>query len=123
METWETICAFLETLPGTQQDPPGGREVVRVNGKVIAFPAANERSRPPEFPADEAFVVIKVDKFERMALLHDDPQTFFVTSHYESYPGVIVRLRTVDTAQLHELLLEAWKMVAPKRVVREWEES
>jgi hypothetical protein len=122
METWETVCAFLETLPGAKQDPPGGREVVRVHGKVIAFPATNERSRPPEMGEDEEFVVIKVDKFERMALLHDDPQTFFVTPQYESYPGVIVRLHTVDTAHLHELLLAAWKMVAPRRVVRGWEE-
>ncbi|NUM48167.1 MAG: hypothetical protein HUU38_25960 [Anaerolineales bacterium] len=56
-----------------------------------------------------------------MLLIYYDPQSLFVTPHYESYPGVIVRLRTVDTAHLHELLLEAWKTVAPKQVVREWE--
>jgi hypothetical protein len=61
MRTWETVCEFLEELPGAERDPPGGREVDRV----------------------------------------------------------IVRLATVQPDRLRELLIEAWRLVAPKRLVRE----
>jgi len=95
MDTWDAVCDFLETLPGAEQDPPGGREVVHVRGKVVAFPARNARSRPSNAEDSEEFVVVKVDPSERAALLHEDPKTFFVTPHYENYPGVIVRLSTI----------------------------
>jgi hypothetical protein len=121
--TWETVCAILEELPGAAQDPPGGREVVRVFGKVVAYPAANERSRPDGYPENEEFVIIKTDYSERAALLQQDPQTFFVTPHYQDYPGVIVRLSRVKPDQLRELLTDAWRMVAPKKLVREMEQK
>lgn len=119
MITWETVCALLEELPGAQQDAPGSREVVRVRGKVVAFPARNERSRPVGYPEGEEFVVVKVDCSERAALLQQDPDTFFVTPHYEGYPGVIVRLATVQPDQLRELLTDAWRLAAPRQWVRE----
>jgi hypothetical protein len=123
MMTWEKICAMLEELPGAAQDPPGGREVVRVFGKVVAYPAANERSRPDGYPENEEFVIIKTDYSERAALLQQDSQTFFVTPHYQDYPGVIVRLSTVKPDQLRELLTDAWRLVAPKRLVRDMEQK
>ncbi len=121
MKTWEDVCEFLETLPGVEQAPPGDREVVRVKGKVLAFPATNARSRPPSSQEDEAFIVVRVDMAEREALLHEDPKSYFVTPHYKTYPGVIVRLSTVNPDHLRELLIESWRLVAPKGVVREWE--
>jgi hypothetical protein len=51
--------------------------------------------------------------------LHEDPETFSVTPHYHTYPGVIVRLATVQADQLRELLTEAWRPVAPRGLVRE----
>jgi hypothetical protein len=86
MMTWETVCEFLEGLPGAEQDPPGGREVVRVRGKVVAYPARNRRSRPADAADHEEFVVVKVDPSERAALLHEDPETFFVTPPVPDLP-------------------------------------
>jgi hypothetical protein len=116
---WETVREFLKTLPGAEPDPSGGRKVVRVRGKVVALPVRNARG----WPADDEFVVVKVDRAEREALLHKDPETFFVTPHYETYPGVIIRLSTVQPDQLRELLIEVWRLVAPKRMVRELKET
>ncbi len=59
----------------------------------------------------------------RAALLAEDPETFFVTPHYQDYPGVIVRLATARPDQLRELLTEAWRLVAPKRLVREFDQG
>lgn len=123
MRSWEAVCEFLEQLPGAEQAPLRGQPAVRVHGKVLAFPALNDRSRPDNASDDEEFVVVKVGLAEREALLQQDPETFFVTPHYAGYPGVIVRLATVQPKQLRELLVEAWRLVAPKRLVRSFDES
>ena len=36
-----------------------------------------------------------------------DPKTFFITDHYLNYPMMIVRLSTVNVANLGELLDDA----------------
>jgi len=44
-----------------------------------------------------------------------------VTPHYQTYPGVIIRLSTVDQDLLKRVLTDGWRLVAPKRLVREWD--
>jgi hypothetical protein len=116
--TWDQVCDVLLALPGTAVDPPGDRRGIRVVGKAVAYMPENERSQPPAFDGDEVLVV-RTDFDERAALIEQDPSVFAFTPHYETYPGVLIRLSRVDDMQLHELLVDAWRMVAPKRLVRE----
>lgn len=124
--TWSRVQAFLGRLPEAEFDPgnvvfPDG--VVRVRGKVIAYPAGGDRGSPPDAMPGEQFLFVKSTPSEREALLQQDPYTFFLTPHYESSRGVIVRLSSVDPDQLEELLVGAWREVAPKRLVREFDTS
>jgi len=122
LRSWIAIREFLmATYPGCEREPEGGREVVRVAGKPLAYLAVNERSRAPGVPANEEFVVVRIDFERREQLLESNPNTFFVTPHYQGYPGVIVRMSTVDQRQLRVLLMDAWRLVAPKRLVRDWD--
>ena len=130
MATWETVCDLLAALPGTEQGLLHDNPAVRVRGKLVAYLPNNRRSRPDHAADHEEFLVVKTDFAERAALLAEDPETFFVTPHYQDYPphyqdypGVIVRLATVRPDQLRELLTEAWRLVAPKRLVRELDET
>ena len=118
MATWETVRNILEDLPGTTFDPPDRMPAVRVNGKLVAYMPDTERSRPEHFGGDDV-LVIRTDFHEREALIQEDAETFAVTPHYRTYPGVLVRIAVVSDDQLRELLLDAWRMVAPKRLVRE----
>jgi hypothetical protein len=68
-------------------------------------------------------LVIRVDYDERAALIHEDPYTFAVTPHYQSYRGVLVRSATIQPDQLRELLTDAWRMVAPTRLIREVDQA
>lgn len=120
LRSWTAVCDFLETFPGCEKETAGDREVVRVAGKVLAYLAANERSRPSGLPANEEFVIVRIDFDRRERLLELNPEAFFVTPHYRNYPGVIVRLSTVDQNELKDLLVDAWRLVAPKRLVRDW---
>jgi hypothetical protein len=122
MATWATVWKVLEALPGTEQGLLHDNPAVRVRGKLVAYLPNNRRSRPDHAADHEEFLVVKTDFAERAALLEEDPETFFVTPHYESYPAVLVRLATVQPDQLQELLTDAWRRVAPKRLVRELDE-
>jgi hypothetical protein len=121
--TWETVWEVLGALPGTEQGRLHDNPAVRVRGKLVAYLPNNSRSRPAHAADHEEFLVVKTDFAERAALLEEDPETFFVTPHYQDYPGVIVRLATVRPDQLRELLTEAWRLVAPRRLLRQLDQA
>ena len=101
-------------LPRAEERPSyNGTAGFRVRGRGLF---ARERE-------DGESVAIKVDLGERRALTAMQPETFVVTPHYENYPWMIVVLATVDPEELRELLTEAWRMTAPKRLREEWDAS
>jgi hypothetical protein len=65
----------------------------------------------------ETLVVRVVDLEDKDALLRSDPDVFFTTPHYDGYAYVLVRLKRVDAAQLGELIEDAWRVSAPKRLL------
>lgn len=54
---------------------------------------------------------------ERNELVRASPDTFFITPHYDGYPAVLVRLSQIDLAELRELVVESWRLCAPKRLL------
>ena len=58
------------------------------------------------------------DLGDREALLQGQPDVFFSTPHYDGYPYVLVRLGAVDPVELSELIEDAWRLRAPKRVIK-----
>ena len=65
----------------------------------------------------ETLVVRVLDLEDKEALLRGDPETFFTTPHYDGYPYVLVRLERIGTGPLGELIEDAWRCMAPKRVL------
>ncbi len=45
------------------------------------------------------------------------PGPSFTTDHYRGYPTVLVRLATVDPGDLRDVLEQAWRLHAPKRLL------
>jgi hypothetical protein len=60
---------------------------------------------------------VKATRQEQAALIAADPDTFGVPAYVGRHGWVTVRLATVDPQELGELLVEAWRMTAPKRLV------
>jgi len=54
-------------------------------------------------------------------LLEAAPETFFEDDHYRGYPAVLVRLDAVETDELSALLQDAWRLVAPKSLVKRFD--
>ena len=111
MPTWEDVVEIGTRLPGVEVGTSFGTPALRVRGKGIC----RLRTNP------DALVLRVSDLGEREALLQGQPEVFFTTSHYDGYPYVLVRLEAADPVELGELLEEAWRLRAAKRVVKAWD--
>ena len=65
-------------------------------------------------------MVVKCDLEEKPFLLEANPTTLFTTPHYDGYGAVLVRLDAVQPDELRELLIDAWLLAAPKKLVAQF---
>ena len=93
-------------LPGVEEGPCYGTPGFRVRGKFLA-----------RLREDGETLVVKCGHDERDLWMQADPKSFFTTDHYRGYPTVLVRLGSVDSAALREVIEQAWRRAAPKRLV------
>ena len=107
--TYDTVREIALTLPGTEEGISYRRPACKVDGKLFA-----------RFHQDGESLVVRVDFEEREHLLNADPEKFFITDHYLNYPYMLVRLAAVRRDQLRDLLLQSWRLAAPKRRVAEF---
>ena len=69
------------------------------------------------FSRDETLMGFAFPKEERAALIASEPQKFMLPKLSDQrYNWVVVRLAAIDDAEMRELVLDAWRMVVPKRV-------
>lgn len=111
--TWSDVVALGLAFPGVELGTSYGTPALRVRKALLC------RLRTEA----DVLVLRVVDMGEREALMHDRPDVFFSTPHYDGYPYVLVRLDVVDSRELAELVEEIWRSRAPKRLVAEYEES
>ncbi len=107
MPSWEDVVEIGTRLPGVEVGTSFRTPALRVRGKGMC----RLRTNP------DALVLRVTDLGEREALLQGQPDAFFTTPHYDGHPYVLVRLEAVDPQELAELLEEAWRLRAPKRLV------
>ena len=69
------------------------------------------------FSRDETLMGFAFPKEERAALIASEPQKFLLPKLSDQrYNWVVVRLAAIDDAEMRELVLDAWRLVVPKRV-------
>ncbi|HEY0473872.1 MAG TPA: MmcQ/YjbR family DNA-binding protein [Kribbella sp.] len=78
--------------------------------------------KKPRVPQPEVLAVRVAGNDEKLALLASDPGKFFTEDHYNGYPAILVRLAAVDEAELRELLTDAWRIQAPKSLVKTFDQ-
>ena len=69
------------------------------------------------FDEAEGVVMLKATREEQVALIAEDPDTFAPSWAGGRFAWVKVKLATVDPGELNELVTEAWRLTAPKRLV------
>jgi hypothetical protein len=69
---------------------------------------------------DETLLGFGFPKEERQALVDSEPAKFLLPGPSDlRYNWAVVRLDAIDEVELRELVLDAWRMVVPKRVAVE----
>ena len=72
------------------------------------------------FSRDETMMGFAFPKDERDALVASEPDKFLLPRASDlRYNWVVVRLAGIDTVEMREIVLDAWRMVVPKRVAAE----
>lgn len=114
----DALRALALALPGVEAggDPYG----FSVGGKALAW-AYLARSAPKAKRVRIAGIIaIRCTIETRDMLIEAAPERFFTDDHYRGYPAVLVRLDATEAAELEGLLRRAWRIVAPKAVVKRW---
>ena len=111
MATWATVKKLGRKLPEVEESTWWNTPSLRIRKKSFV------RLREPDV------IVVLVDLEEKEVLLQAEPDVFFQTPHYEGYPAILVRLSAIEADELAEVLTESWRRVAPKRVIKAFDEG
>ncbi len=116
-----TVRRLALTLPEVEAGDSDDSLTVSVHGKGLAWPylaRAKPKARREVVPGVLA-VRCRMEKKE--LLLEAAPEVFFDDDHYRGYPAILVRLAAIGEAELAALLKDAWRLQAPKALVKRHE--
>ncbi len=112
MVTIEDVRSFASTLPRAYEVLVRDRVKFRV-GRIVFL----------AFSRDETLMGFGFPKEEREALVASEPDKFLMPKGGDlRYHWAVVRLAKIDVAEMQELVLDAWRMVVPKRVAADYGE-
>ncbi len=104
--TFEEAVAFALTLPDTERGTSYGKPAVKLasNGRAFLFP-----SHEP----DTSFGVA-IDLHTIEILKETDPETFWQTSHYVGWEGILIRYDSPNADRIRETIERSRDWVAAK---------
>jgi hypothetical protein len=106
MVTVDDVRAVLHGLPRSYEVVVRGRLKFRV-GQIVYV----------AFSHDEALMGFAFPKEERPMLVETYPDRFQLPRESDMrFNWVVARLDALDPAEMEELVLDAWRMVVPKKV-------
>jgi hypothetical protein len=112
MVTVDDVRALTLTLPRTSEHLIRDRVKFRI-GRIVYL----------AFSRDEQLMGFAFPKDEREALVASEPEKFLLPRTSDlRYNWVVVRLDAIDHSEMHDLVVEAWRMCVPKRVAAEYED-
>lgn len=130
MATWDDVRRVVAALPDTDEHASyGGFPSWRVHQKGFVWErplrGADREFLGATAPSDtEPILGVRVaDQGVKAALIADDPDVFFTTPHFDGYPTVLVRLDRIAAEELAEVVEDAWRARAPKRLLAEADSS
>ena len=107
--TIEQVREVALTLPRAYEAFVQGRVKFRV-GRIVWL----------AFAKDETMMGFAFPKEERQALVDSEPDKFLLPKQRDMrYQWVVVRLDRIDEQEMREIVLDAWRMVVPRKVAEE----
>ena len=124
MATQADVRRIALALPDTTEGDDRFAFSVRNGAKDKGFAWIwMERADPKQarVPNPKVLAVRVANDGEKQALIASDPEKFFTEPHYNGFPAVLVRLTKVGKSELRELLVDAWRCQAPRKLVAEYD--
>ena len=110
MVTIDAVRSLASSLPRSYEALVRDRVKFRV-GRIVYL----------AFSRDETLMGFAFPKEERDVLIASEPDKFMMPRPSDQrYNWVVVRLAAIDDAEMREIVLQAWRMVVPKRVAAEY---
>jgi hypothetical protein len=104
--TVEDVRSLALSLPRTHEALVHGRVKFRV-GQIVYV----------AFSRDETVMCFAFPREEREALIDTDPDKFLRPRESDlRFNWVCARAEALDTAEMQELVVDAWRMVVPKKL-------
>jgi hypothetical protein len=100
------------SFPETEERETWGHPTFRVRHKMFMTMATDGTS-----------ATVKASREAQAALVGSEPETFSIPAYVGQHGWVGIVLDRVDPEELAELIEDAWRMTAPKRLVRAFEEQ
>jgi len=91
-----TIRRVALSFPGVDEGTSYGTPAFRLKKRLLA-----------RLHQDGEAIMLKLSFEARDHLIRADPQTFFITDHYRTYPSVLARLGRLSAADLCKLLAQS----------------
>jgi hypothetical protein len=105
--TIDDVRQITRSMPETEEVLTWGTDVTfRVRGKIFAIGADDSHD-----------LSVKATPATQAELIDLDPATFSVAAYVGRFGWIRVSLDQIEPAELRELLVEAWRLTAPKRLV------
>ena len=98
-------------FPGVEESRSYGTPAIKVKRKLLA------RLRSEA----EGGLATMCDFVDREMLLQAAPETFYITDHYADWPMILINLETVRWDAMPDILERAWRMVATRTLIREYD--
>jgi hypothetical protein len=105
---FDTVRKIGLGLPGVEEGTTYGSPALKIGGKLLACLAVHRSAEPGS-------LVVRVGFERRADLVAADPEVYYFTEHYVSYPAVLVRLSRIHPDALRDLLGMAWRFTAAPR--------
>jgi hypothetical protein len=106
MITADELRQVVRSLPEAEERETWGHPTFRVRDRMFAA-----------MSDDGQEASVKATRQEQAALVSAAPETFGIPAYVGRHGWVSIQLATVDPAELRELIVEAWRQTAPKRLV------
>jgi hypothetical protein len=116
---------IARSLPDATEDADHFAFSVRNGSKQKGFAwvwMERPESKKPRVPRPDVLAVRVANREEKEMLLAADEQKYFTEPHYNGFPAVLVRLDAIDVDELREIITDAWRSQAPRKLVRAFDE-
>lgn len=102
--TFRSVRAIGLRLPGVEESTIYGAPALKLGKRLIACIATNKAAEPDT-------LVVRTDFEQRDMLIAEEPGTYYLKDHYQTFPVVLVRLKRVSPDAMRDLLSGAVRVV------------